>query len=76
MPGGARNGRTLKLALLIGLVLLTLYFFVSWRMEVAAMAHYVSSAEEEYQSLRKRFNRLETELKGDCWKREDDSIVD
>ena len=68
MPGGARNGRTLKLALLVGLVLMTLYFFVSWRMEVAAMAQYVSTAEGEYQSLKKRFNRLETELKGDYWK--------
>lgn len=70
MAGGARNGRTLKLALLVGLVLLTLYFFVSWRIEVQAMTQYVSTAEGEYQTLMKRFNRLENELKGEQWKKE------
>ena len=45
-------------------------------MEVTAMTQYVSSAEEEYQSLRKRFNRLENELKGDCGKQKDESIAE
>ena len=65
MFGGTRNGRVMKLAVVIGLFLLVLYFLISWRLEAQTLAQDLSTAEEEYQALMKRYNRLEKELKGD-----------
>ena len=65
MFGGTRNGRVMKLAVVIGLFLLVLYFLISWRLEAQTLAQDLSTAEEEYEALMKRYNRLEKELKGD-----------
>lgn len=65
MVGGSRNGRAVKLALLVGLVLLTLYFLVSWKREAQTLTSNLALAEKEYEVVIKRYNRLEKELKGD-----------
>lgn len=65
MLGGTRNGRALKLALLVGLVLLTLYFLVSWKREAQTLSTNLELAEQEYATFVKRYNRLEEQLKGE-----------
>ena len=55
----------MKLALLVGLVLLTLYFLVSWKREAQTLTSNLALAEKEYEAVIKRYNRLEKELKGD-----------
>ena len=65
MLGGTRNGRALKLALLVGLVLLTLYFLVSWRRAAQTLSTNLELAEQEYATFVKRYNILEKQLKGE-----------
>ena len=64
MLGGTRNGRAVKLALLVGAVLLVLYFLMSWRVEAQNLSKDLAIAEEEYARVVKKLNRLEKELKG------------
>ena len=64
MLGGTRNGRAVKLALLVGAVLLVLYFLMSWRVEAQNLSKDLAIAEEEYAKVVKKLNRLEKELKG------------
>ena len=65
MLGGTRNGRVVKMALLSGTILVTLYFLISWRMEAQNLTKDLEVAEEEYARLVKKLKRLENELKGD-----------
>ena len=65
MLGGTRNGRALKLALLVGLVLLTLYFLVSWKMEAQTLSTNLALAEQEYEKIVGKYNKLEKGLTGE-----------
>ena len=65
MLGGARNGRAIKLALLIGAVLFGLYFIISWRMEAQGLTKDLAIAEEEYAKIVKNLHKTENELRGD-----------
>lgn len=64
MLGGTRNGRAVKLALLVGAVLLVLYFLISWRVEAQTLSKDLATAEEEYVKVLKQLHRMENELKG------------
>ena len=64
MLGGTRNGRAVKLALLVGAVLLFLYFLISWRVEAQNLSNDLAIAEEEYARIVKKLHHLENELKG------------
>lgn len=65
MVGGTRHGRAVKLALLVGLVLVVLYFLISWRMEAQTQSKYLAIAEKEYEDLLKRYNRQKMDISGD-----------
>ena len=67
MLGGTRNGRAIKLALLVGAVLLVLYFLISWRVEAQNLNKDLAIAEEEYVRLLKKLHDTEKELKGVYW---------
>jgi TRAP-type C4-dicarboxylate transport system permease small subunit len=64
MLGGTRNGRAVKLALLVGAVLLVLYFLISWRVEAQTLSKDLETAEEEYVKVLKKLHRVENELTG------------
>ena len=64
MLGGTRNGRAVKLALLVGAVLFVLYFLMSWRVEAQNLSKDLAIAEEEYARVLKKLNHMEKELKG------------
>ena len=67
MLGGTRNGRAIKLALLVGAVLLVLYFLISWRVEAQNLNKDLAIAEEEYVRVLKKLHNVEKELKGVYW---------
>ena len=67
MLGGTRNGRAVKLALLVGAVLLVLYFLITWRVEAQTLSKDLATAEEEYVKVLKQLHHMENELKGVCW---------
>lgn len=64
MLGGTRNGRAVKIALLVGAVLLVLYFLINWRVEAQNLSKDLEIAEEEYARIVKKLHRVENELKG------------
>lgn len=64
MFGNSRNGRAVKLALVVGLFLVVLYFLISWRVEAQSLTQNLADVEGEYQALMKRYHGLERELKG------------
>ena len=64
MLGGTRNGRAVKIALLVGAVLLVLYFLINWRVEAQNLSKDLEIAEEEYARIVKKLHLVENELKG------------
>ena len=64
MLGGTRNGRAVKIAVLVGAVLLVLYFLINWRVEAQNLSKDLEIAEEEYARIVKKLHRVENELKG------------
>lgn len=63
MMVGARNRHLLKIAVILGIVLLGLYGLFSWRSESHAQADRLAAANLDYKELRKNFNKLTDELK-------------
>ena len=50
--------------MLVGAVLLVLYFLINWRVEAQNLSKDLEIAEEEYARIVKKLHRVENELKG------------
>ena len=64
---GQRNSKWLKVILAVAGTLVGLYVLMGYRhasSEAASRAYHLKLAEEEFNSLRKRFDMLSNELKG------------
>lgn len=65
--GGQRNSKYLRLIIGGALLLATLYVFYSYRqasISIELKSHELKLADDEYQTLDKRFDMLTNELKG------------
>lgn len=60
---GARNWRLLKIAITLAAVVIGIYVIVAWRNESQIQTDRLAAARQEYQELRKNFNKLTDELK-------------
>ena len=63
MGGSARNRQLLRIAVILGVVLLIAYMFFSWQSDVKACQEKAAAAAVEYQDLLTKFNKLTDELK-------------